>query len=56
MFAQVTKELPKEWLVGVNDVGQAFVDYCLPLTGGITPMADLAMHCAEGATPKPASA
>ena len=54
--AKVTKEFPVEWLNGVNDVGPQFAQYCLPLTGGITPMADLAMVVAEGATAKPADA
>lgn len=54
--AKVTKEFPVEWLNGVNDVGPQFRDYCLPLTGGIAPMADLAMVVAEGATAKPAHA
>ena len=42
--AKVTKELPKEWVEGVNDIKKEFRDYCMPLTGGITMMADLAMH------------
>ena len=55
-MAKVTKELPQEWLDGVHDVKPAFREYCLPLTGGITPMADLAMVVAPGATAKPAHA
>lgn len=42
--AKVTKELPKEWVEGVNDIKKEFRDYAIPLTGGITMMADLAMH------------
>ena len=42
--AKVTKELPKEWVEGVNDIKKEFRDYCMPLTGGITMMTDLKGH------------
>lgn len=39
--AKFTKDMPAHFLSGRHDVSSAFVDYALPLTGGITPMADL---------------
>jgi len=39
--AKHTKDMPDDYLAGHQGVTQAFVDYALPLTGGITPMADL---------------
>ncbi len=42
--AKVTKELPREWVEGVNDIKKEFRDYCMPLTGGITMMSDLVGH------------
>lgn len=40
--AKVTKEVPKEWLVGAHAIGPQFAEYCMPLTGGIAYMTDLA--------------
>ena len=45
--AKVTKELPREWVEGVNDIKKEFRYYCMPLTGGITMMADLVGHKAD---------
>ena len=42
--AKVTKEMPEEFLAGEHGVSPAFRDYALPLTGGLEPMADLALH------------
>lgn len=39
--AKHTKDMPDDYLAGHQGVTQAFIDYALPLTGGITPMADL---------------
>jgi 6-phosphofructokinase 1 len=39
--AKYTKDMPDEFIGGHNAVTQAFLDYALPLTGGIEPMADL---------------
>ncbi|MCX8228439.1 MAG: 6-phosphofructokinase [Planctomycetota bacterium] len=41
--AKHTKDMPGEFLDGDHAVAAAFRDYALPLTGGITPMADLSM-------------
>jgi 6-phosphofructokinase len=41
--AKHTKDMPREFLDGDHSVAAAFRDYALPLTGGITPMADLSM-------------
>jgi len=45
--AKVTKDMPDAFLDGEQDVTAAFRDYAMPLTGGIDPMADLAMHPAS---------
>jgi len=39
--AKYTKDMPDDFLDGEHDVSQAFLDYAMPLTGGIAPMADL---------------
>lgn len=45
--AKHTKDMPAEFLDGDNAVAAAFQDYALPLTGGITLMADLSMEIAS---------
>ena len=42
--AKHTKDMPEEFLAGHQGVSEAFRAYALPLTGGITPMTDLAGH------------
>jgi len=39
--AKFTKDMPAEFIQGSNAVSTAFIEYALPLTGGITPMSDL---------------
>jgi 6-phosphofructokinase 1 len=41
--AKVTKDMPDAFLDGDQGVTDAFRDYAMPLTGGVDPMADLAM-------------
>ena len=33
--AKETKDLPHEWIIGGNDIGQGFIDYVKPLVGGL---------------------
>ncbi|PCJ54178.1 MAG: 6-phosphofructokinase [Planctomycetota bacterium] len=42
--AKYTKDMPDEYLSGEEGVTQAFRDYALPLTGGVSPMTDLEGH------------
>ncbi|MBC8406540.1 MAG: 6-phosphofructokinase [Planctomycetes bacterium] len=42
--AKHTKDMPDEYISGHNNVSQAFLDYAMPLTGGVEPMADLSNH------------
>jgi 6-phosphofructokinase 1 len=42
--AKYTKDMPEEFLAGSEGVTQAFLDYAMPLTGGITTMTDLEQH------------
>ena len=42
--ARVTKDLPEDYLDGEHGIALSFRDYALPLTGGIRPMADLALR------------
>jgi ATP-dependent phosphofructokinase / diphosphate-dependent phosphofructokinase len=42
--AKHTKDMPDEFISGHNNVSQAFLDYAMPLTGGVEPMADLSNH------------
>jgi len=42
--ARVTRPVPEEFLLGDHDLSPAFRDYALPLTGGLRPMVDLALH------------
>ncbi len=42
--AKHTKDMPDEFISGHNDVSQAFLDYAMPLTGGVEPMSDLSNH------------
>jgi 6-phosphofructokinase len=42
--AKHTKDMPDEFLSGHQGVSQAFLDYAMPLTGGIAPMTDLEGH------------
>ncbi|MDP6963338.1 MAG: diphosphate--fructose-6-phosphate 1-phosphotransferase, partial [Planctomycetota bacterium] len=39
--AKYTKDMPDEFIAGHQGVTKDFLDYALPLTGGIAPMADL---------------
>ncbi|MCP4093275.1 MAG: 6-phosphofructokinase [Planctomycetes bacterium] len=41
--AKYTKDMPEDFLGKSEGITQAFLDYALPLTGGIEPMTDLAM-------------
>jgi 6-phosphofructokinase 1 len=41
--AKYTKDMPEDFLGATEGVTQAFLDYAMPLTGGIMPMTDLDM-------------